>query len=137
MTANGRPVHVPPYSLMGLIARRPTGTANLGTKRRHALDPQPAERCFDRVQRPLLVRWGRQGRHAFGEWEVRGHARAETRLLVHGPLSSAGFRLSGLYRRLVWGCVGVVGSEGGARAGARAYFGPRPSGWLRGRRHDV
>src|SRR5207248_1703769 len=33
--------------------------------------------------------------------------------------------------------VRLVGGAGGVRAGAWAYFGPRPSGWLRGRRDDV
>ena len=32
-----------------------------------------------------------------------------------------------------WARLGV----GVVRAGAQPYFGPRPSGWLRGRRHDV
>jgi hypothetical protein len=58
-------------------------------------------------------------------------------LLVQGP---------GVKRR-VRGCrdktaacggrAGAVGAAGVVRAGAQPYFGPRPSGWLRGRRHDV
>jgi hypothetical protein len=43
---------------------------------------------------------------------------------------------------LVAGCGSVHitvsgGRAEGSRAGAHAYFGPRPSGWLRGRRQDV
>ena len=35
------------------------------------------------------------------------------------------------------GGVWALGRADRLRAGAHAYFGPRPSGWLRGRRQDV
>ena len=66
----------------------------------------------------------------FGESEVRGATRAETRLLIR----TAGVK---------WPFPGdrALGERGGVgpalRAGARAYFGPRPSDWFRGRRRDV
>ena len=67
---------------------------------------------------------------ASGEYEVRGHGRVETRLLIR----TAGVKWSVPGDR-AWGSVGVLGPA--LRAGARAYFGPRPSGWFRGRRRDV
>jgi hypothetical protein len=36
-----------------------------------------------------------------------------------------------------WRCVCALDRADRVRAGARPYFGPRPSGWLRGRRQDV
>ena len=57
----------------------------------------------------------------FGEFQVRGIALVETRLLI---------RPSGVKGRsrvvAFGGCVGVL--DLALRAGARAYFGPRPSG---------
>ena len=60
-----------------------------------------------------------------GEQEVRNHGRVETRLLIR----TAGVKWSVPGDR-AWGSVGVLDPV--LRAGARAYFGPRPSGWLRG-----
>ena len=59
----------------------------------------------------------------------------EIAYLSGGPVSRLILVAFGLCHRLGW--VGALGRADGLRAGAHAYFGPRPSGWLRGRRQDV
>src|SRR5207248_5336811 len=63
-----------------------------------------------------------------------GVADADTSLPVQGPMSSLRSGVVGSVGG--WG-VRTVGGVGVVRAGAQSYFGPRPSGCLRGRRHDV
>ena len=53
------------------------------------------------------------------------------------PCVKASSWLRLVYGMVSGGCVGALGRADGLRAGAHAYFGPRPSGWLRGRRQDV